>query len=102
MEPHQKMLHPCPYCQKDTLEVLTWPAHTAVKSSRSAVAKSTTYQRRPEGFELLSERCSNCGNAASEIKKAWKEGTAKNDNEKRRKRLEELKSLGFSGIVASK
>jgi hypothetical protein len=73
-----------------------------VKSSRSAAAKSTTYQKRPDGFELLSEKCSSCDKSASEIKKAWKEGTGKNDNEKRRKRLEELKSLGFSGIVVNK
>lgn len=81
---------------------MTWPGHTAIKSSRSAVAKSTTYQKKPEGFELLSESCSNCGKTANEIKRAWKEGVKKDDEDKRRKRLEELKKLGFSGIFRSK
>lgn len=99
MEPHQKTIHPCPFCQKETLEVLTWPGHTAVRSSRSAVAKSTTYQKRHEGFELLSERCSNCGKNAKEIKGAWKDGIMTVDGEKRRKKLVELKKLGFSGVV---
>jgi hypothetical protein len=100
MEPHQKTIHPCPFCQNETLEVLTWPGHTAVRSSRSAVAKSTTFQKKEGGFELLSESCSNCGKTDNEIKKAWKEGI--NDNQEvRRRRLEELKKLGFSGRVSS-
>ncbi len=40
-----------------------------------------------EGFELLSEKCSNCGKASSEIKRAWKEGFEKVDEERRRRRL---------------
>jgi len=81
------------------LEALTWPAHTELKSSRSAVAKSTTAVRKPEGFELMSEKCSNCGRSANEIKRAWKEDSVI-DAEKRRTRFEELKKLGFSGIVS--
>jgi hypothetical protein len=99
MEPHHKTIHPCPFCQKETLEVLTWPGHTAVRSSRSAVAKSTTYQKKEGGFELLSERCLNCGKSSSEIRRAWKDGTNRHD---KRKRLEELKQLGFSGSVSAR
>jgi len=98
MEPHAKILYPCPFCEKETLEVLTWPGHTEIKSSRSAVAKSRTLKKMPEGFELISDRCSNCGKNANEIRKAWDEGTT-TDAEKRKKKLEELKKLGFSGIV---
>lgn len=102
MEPHQKIMYTCPFCEKETLEVLTWPGHTAVKSSRSAVAKSTTYQKKPEGFELLSDKCSNCGKTSNEIKRAWKEGIKKDNKEKQKKRLEQLKKLGFSGIFRIK
>lgn len=102
MEPHQKINYQCPFCGKETLEILTWPSHTAIKSSRSAVAKSTTYQKKPEGFELLSDICSNCGKTANEIKRAWKEGVKDDDTEKRKKRLEELKKAGFSGVFSSK
>ena len=98
MEPHTKSLCPCPFCGKETLQVLTWPGHTEIKSTRSAVAKSRTIRRVSDGFELLSEKCSNCGKRASEIKRAWKEGIEQTDQERRRKRLEQLKQLGFSGI----
>lgn len=54
--------------------------------------------RKAEGFKLVSENCSNCGKSANGIKRAWEEGSAI-DAEKRRKKLEELKKLGFSGIV---
>jgi len=80
------------------LEVLTWPAHTELRSSRRAVAKSTTAVRKSEGYELMSEKCSSCGKSASEIKRAWEQGSAI-DAEKRRRKLEQLKKLGFSGIV---
>ncbi len=99
MEPHTKIPYPCPFCEKETLEVLTWPGHTEMKSSRSAGAKSSTARRVSEGFELMSEGCSNCGKTTSEIKRVWKEGTETVDEEKRRKRLEELNQLGFSGII---
>lgn len=102
MEPHQKTIHPCPFCQKETLEVLTWPGHTAIKSNRSAVAKSTTYQKRPDGFELLSDGCSSCGKSSKEIKSAWKDGIDQSDRERRRKRMEELRKLGFSGTITTK
>lgn len=102
MEPHQKVAYPCPFCNKETLQVLIWPGHTAVKSSRSAVAKSNVFSKKPEGFELLSDFCSNCGNSGSEIKKAWREGIKKDDKEKRKKRLEELMQLGFSGVVGGR
>ena len=99
MEPHSKILYPCPFCEENTLEVLTWPGHTEIKSSRSAVAKSKTIRKMLEGFELMSERCSNCGKTASEIKQAWKHEVEGVDEGKRRKRLEELKQLGFSGVI---
>jgi len=97
MEPHTKIIYPCPFCGKETLKVLTWPGHTSIKASRSAVAKSSVVRKMPEGFELMSEACSNCGKNAAEIKRAWKEGLPEVDRERRLKRLEELKQLGFSG-----
>src|SRR5438094_5831326 len=98
MEPHTRSVHPCPFCGKETLQVLTWPGHTEIKSTRSAVAKSKTIRRVSDGFELLSATCPNCGKKASEIKRAWKEGNEETNQERRRKRLAQLKQLGFSGI----
>ncbi len=99
MEPHTRIDYPCPFCGERTLQVITWPGHTEIKSSRSAVAKSKTIRKVSEGFELISELCSNCGKTASEIKQAWKHEIRGVDDEKRRKRLQELKQLGFSGVI---
>jgi len=92
MEAHTKIKVECPFCHKETLEALTWPAHTEPRKSRSAVAKSTTAVRKSEGFELMSEKCPNCGKSASEIRRAWEQGTRIDIETKRKK-------LGFSGIV---
>jgi len=97
MEPHTKMKEECPFCHEQVLDVLWWPSHKAASTSRSTVAKSTTWSRRPEGHELLSEKCPKCGKTASEIERAWREGSKQKVDQK--KRLGELKKLGFSGIV---
>jgi len=101
LDPHQKIKEMCPFCEQEVLEVLWWPAHTAIHTSRSAVAKGTTRSRQPEGHILLSEACPNCGKSKKEIEKAWREGVHNVDEEKRKKRLEELKKLGFSGVIKS-
>lgn len=98
MEPHTQTKVECPFCQKQTLEALVSPARTELRSSRSAVAKSTTAVRKSQGFELMSEKLSNCGKSANGIKRAWEEGSAI-DAEKRIRKLDELKKLGFSGRV---
>jgi hypothetical protein len=98
MEPHTKIKVECPFCHKETLEALTWPAHTELRYSRSAVARSTTAVRKSEGFELLSEKCADCEKSPSEIRRAWEQGNSV-DVEARRKKLEELKKIGFSGTI---
>lgn len=70
MEPHAKMKEECLFCHEQVLDVLWWPSHKAAHASRSAVAKSTTWSRKPEGHELLSDKCPNCGKAASDIERA--------------------------------
>ncbi len=101
MEAHRVTLHPCPFCNKETIEALTWPGHTGASSSRSAGAKATTFHKVAGGFEMISKKCSNCGKTASEIRKAWKDGVPL-DKDAKRKRLEQLKNLGFSGVIGSK
>lgn len=102
MEPHQKTMHPCPFCDNVTLEVLTWPGHTAMKVSRSAAGGKTVASKKPGGFELLSETCSNCGKTSKEIKSRWKGGVNHIGLARKKKRLEELKVLGFSGNFKTK
>ncbi|MCX6820430.1 MAG: hypothetical protein NT016_00545 [Candidatus Aenigmarchaeota archaeon] len=98
MDPHQKLKEMCPFCEHEVLEILWWPSHTAASISRSAIAKNTRWHKKAEGHELLSDKCPNCGKSAKEIERAWREGTQTNNIDKK-KRLEELKELGFSGII---
>jgi len=72
MLPHQKLIYPCPFCGKETLEVLWWPSHKSARTSRSAVARKTTWKREDEGLVLLSEKCPNCGKSDEEIERRWK------------------------------
>ncbi len=99
MDPHQKIKAICPFHEEEVLDVLLdvlwWPSHKSIKTSRSAVAKSTTYRRETEGHVLLSDRCPYCGKTKSEIEKVWKEGSRGKVD--KTNRLEELKRLGFSG-----
>lgn len=92
MDPHQKIKEMCPFCEKEVLEILWWPSHKATTISRSAVAKSTTFRKKPEGHVLLSKKCPNCSKTAKEIENAWKKGTPK-DKEKMKKRYEEIMKL---------
>lgn len=69
---HQKLTYPCPFCDKECLEVLWWPSHKSAHTSRSAISKSTTWKREDEGLVLLSEECPNCGKTDKEIERRWK------------------------------
>jgi hypothetical protein len=96
MEPHTKIKVEYKVCQKETLEALTW--HTPNLGAGAAQWQKNRPPLESRRAKPMSEKCSKCGKSASEIKRAWEEGSAI-DAEKRRKKLEELKKLGFSGIV---
>lgn len=57
MLPHQRLIYPCPFCDRETLEVLWWPSHKSARTSRSAVPRRTTWRRESKGLVLLSEKC---------------------------------------------
>ena len=86
----------CPFCHKNGVEAMYHPMSVSANVSRSAVAKSTRFYKVPEKYEVLNG-CKLCGKTKAEINKAIKEGIP-DDKEKQKKRLEELKKLGFSGV----
>jgi len=71
MMPYQKLIYPCPFCDKETLEVIYRP-NKAANRSQSAAGSKTIWRRVEEGIFLLSEKCSNCGKTAEEIERKWK------------------------------
>jgi endogenous inhibitor of DNA gyrase (YacG/DUF329 family) len=73
MLPYQKLIYPCPFCDKETLEVIYRPSYKAAKENRSASARArTAWTRVPEGITLISEKCPSCGKTAREIERSWK------------------------------
>jgi hypothetical protein len=51
MLPYQKLIYPCPFRGKETLEVIYRPSYKTAKISQSAAAGSkTTWRRMSEGI----------------------------------------------------
>jgi len=73
MLPYQKLIYPCPFCDKETILVLYRPSYKAARRSRSAGAGGkTTWRRVSEGITILVDKCPNCGKTAREIERKWK------------------------------
>ncbi len=94
---------PCPFCQALTIEVAYFPPSLEAHTSRTSAKSITKFHRVKERNEVLSG-CSACGKTDSQVNNALKKHhTEPNiDDEKRKKRLEELKKAGFSGVFSSK
>lgn len=91
----------CPFCKKEAVKVIYYPPVLQSSTSRSASKGSRTkLYHTKERYEIVSG-CSNCGKNKKEIMKAFREGT-KEEKERRKKRLEELKKIGFSGKIETK
>jgi hypothetical protein len=68
--PYQKLIYPCPFCNKETLEVIYRPSYKVAKRSQSASTGSkTSWRKVGEGITLLSEKCSNYGRTVKEIER---------------------------------
>jgi hypothetical protein len=89
----------CPFCHKDGVKTMYNPPTIEARTSRSAIAKATRFHKIHEKYEII-DGCKFCGKSKREIEKAGKEGISK-DEERMKKRLEELKKLGFTGKITT-
>ncbi len=89
---------PCPFCNVPAVDSQIFPKEIRYKISRAAGRSITTTYAIPEKTEILSG-CLSCGKSKTEIKDVLKGNKSILDVKKRKKRLEDLKALGFSGVI---
>ena len=88
----------CPFCNEITVDTQILPKETRYKTSRAAGRSVTVTYTTPEKIEILSG-CSFCGKSKTQINDVLKGNKSMLDVQKRKKRLEDLKALGFSGVI---
>ena len=64
----------CPFCKQKTIKVLYKEETFSAKRTRIRAGRSTKYVKSPEKYEILVEKCSNCGKSKKEIEEALKHG----------------------------
>lgn len=64
----------CPFCKKGKIKVLYKPSMLRFKVSRIAAGTKRIPYRTQEKYELLVDKCPNCGKTKRQIEKALKEG----------------------------
>jgi len=67
----QKLMYPCPFCDKKTIEVIYKPSYHKAHTSRSSAGGKTKFHKVNEEITILVEKCPNCGHTTREIEKKW-------------------------------
>ncbi|MEM5778222.1 MAG: hypothetical protein QXK49_01170 [Candidatus Aenigmatarchaeota archaeon] len=84
----EKVIIKCPFCEKGSLTALYTPRIMVTKYSRAASNRKAVNYFKNEKYEIISEKCLNCGKTKKEIEKILKEGK-QSSNEEIIKRLKE-------------
>ena len=92
--PEQKTIK-CPFCEKGDITTLYTPRMMVTSYGRAGHSKKAMNYFKDEKYEILSEKCPNCGKSKKEIEKALKEG-------KEPSREEVLKRLREAGLDPNK
>ena len=82
----------CPFCHKGKIRVFHKEGYLQPKVSRISAGAKTTYYRVPDTYQVL-EDCPNCGKSKKDIELKF-EGKYV-DDEKLKKRMEQLKKQGI-------
>ena len=64
----------CPFCKQKTIKVFHSEETFSAKVTRINAGRNTKIVKHPEKYEILVNKCSNCGKTKKEIEKALKEG----------------------------
>ena len=71
--PEQKIIK-CPFCEQGNITTLHTQGMMITKYARASSNKKAMNYFKDEKYEILSEKCPNCGKSKKEIEKALKEG----------------------------
>lgn len=85
----------CPFCKQKTIKTMHKEETFSAKRTRCRAGRSTKNIKNPEKYEILVEKCPNCGKTKKEIENALKYG-------KEPSREEVLKRLREAGLNPSK
>jgi Zn ribbon nucleic-acid-binding protein len=78
--PEQKTIK-CPFCEKGDIITIYIPRMMVTTYGRASSNKKAMNFFKNEKYEILSEKCPNCGKNKKEIEKALKEGKQPSNEE---------------------
>jgi endogenous inhibitor of DNA gyrase (YacG/DUF329 family) len=85
----------CPFCKQKTIKVMHIEETFKARRTRIRAGRNTQYIKSPERYEVLIEKCPNCGKSKKEIENALKYG-------KELPREEVIKRLKEAGLDPTK
>jgi len=85
----------CPFCKQKTINVMHKEGSFSAERTRCRAGRSTKYVKHPEKYDILVDKCPNCGKSKREIENALKHG-------KEPSREEVLKRLREAGLDPSR
>ena len=64
----------CPFCKQKNIKVIHREETFSAKVTRINAGRSTKMIKNPESYEVISDKCPNCGKSRIELEKALKKG----------------------------
>lgn len=64
----------CPFCKQKTIKVMHIEETFKARRTRIRAGRNTQYIKSPERYEVLVEKCSNCGKTKKDVEEALKHG----------------------------
>ena len=71
--PEQKVIK-CPFCEIGEITILYTPTVMVTKYARASSNRKAITYPKPEKYQVVTEKCPNCGKPKKGIKKALEEG----------------------------
>jgi len=85
----------CPFCKQKVIKLLHKEQTFSIEKTRIRSGRSTKAIKHPEKYEILVDKCPNCGKSKKEIETTLKHG-------KESSREDVLKRLREAGLDPSK
>jgi endogenous inhibitor of DNA gyrase (YacG/DUF329 family) len=68
------LVEECPFCKKSGIKVMHKEETFTARRKNIRAGRNTEYIRSPEKYEVVSDKCPNCGKPKKEIEKALAKG----------------------------
>lgn len=71
----------CPFCKQKVIQVMYEPSHLEFVYSHAAGKSVKKAFNKPEKYEILSDKCPNCGKSKKDIENSLKYGKEPSNEE---------------------